>query len=127
LRKGHVLLAQLIAAGEVPVGLTAYSANMDSIKEKGGPVDWVAVEPLVGRPQGLAVAKNAPHPNAALLFADYVLSPEGMELLGAMGRVPTSKNVKTPLDTTKSIILDVTTIAQETDKWQKVWNALFLK
>ncbi len=127
LRKGHVLLAQLIAAGEIPVGLTAYSANMDSIKEKGGPVDWVAVEPLVGRPQGLAVTKNAPHPNAALLFADFVLSPEGMELLGAMGRVPTSKNVKTPLDTTKSIILDATTIAQETDKWQKVWNELFLK
>ena len=127
LRKGHVLLAQLIAAGEIPVGLTAYSANMDSIKEKGGPVDWVAVEPLVGRPQGLAVAKNAPHPNAALLFADFVLSPEGMELLGAMGRVPTSKNVKTPLDTTKSIMLDVTTISQENDKWQKVWNELFLK
>jgi len=44
-----------------------------------------------------------------------------------MGRVPTSKNVKTPLDTTKSIMLDVTTIAQESDKWQKVWNELFSK
>ena len=120
-------LALPLAAGEIPVGLSAYSANMDSIKEKGGPVDWAAVEPLVGRPQGLAVAKNAPHPNAALLFADYVLSPEGMELLGAMGRVPTSKNVKTPLDTTKSIMLDVATVSQESDKWQKVWNELFLK
>ncbi len=127
LRKGHVLLAQLIAAGEIPVGLTAYSGNIDSIKEKGGPVDWAAVEPLVGRPQGLAVAKNAPHPYAALLFVDFVLSPEGMELLNVMGRVPTSKNVKTSLDTTKSIMLDVTTIAQETDKWQKVWNELFSK
>jgi iron(III) transport system substrate-binding protein len=127
MRKGHVLIAQLVAAGEIPVGLTAYSANMDSIKEKGGPVDWAAVEPLVGRPQGLAVAKNAPHPNAALLFADFVLSPEGMELLGAMGRVPTSKNVKTPLDRTKSVILDVATINAESDKWQKVWNELFLK
>lgn len=127
LRKGHVLLAQLIAAGEIPVGLTAYSANMDSIKEKGGPVDWIAVEPLVGRPQGLAVVKNAPHPHAALLFADFVLSPEGMALLGAMGRVPTSKNIKTPLDTTKSVILDVATVNAESDKWQKIWNELFLK
>lgn len=127
LRKGHVLLAQLIAAGEIQVGLSAYSANIDSIKEKGGPVDWAAVEPLVGRPQGLAVAKNAPHPNAALLFIDFVLSPEGMDLLNTMGRVPTSKNVKTPLDRAKSIILDVATINAESDKWQKVWNALFLK
>ena len=127
LRKGHVLLAQLVAAGEIPVGLTAYSGNIDSIKEKGGPVDWAAVEPLVGRPQGLGVAKNAPHPHAALLFADFVLSPEGMELLNAMGRVPTSKNVKTPLDRTKSIMLDVATVNEESDKWQKVWNELFLK
>src|SRR5262249_51250357 len=51
LRKGHVLLAQLVAAGETPVGLTVYSANADSIKAKGGPMDWAAVEPLVGRPQ----------------------------------------------------------------------------
>ncbi|HTS40154.1 MAG TPA: extracellular solute-binding protein [Xanthobacteraceae bacterium] len=127
LRKGHVLLAQLIAAGEIPVGLSAYSANMDSIKAKGGPVDWAAVEPLVGRPQGLAVAKYAPHPYAALLFADFVLSPEGMALLGAMGRVPTSKNVKTPLDSTKYIMLDVAAVNEEQDKWQKIWNELFLK
>jgi len=127
LRKGHVLLAQLVAAGEIPVGLTAYSGNIDSIKEKGGPVDWVAVEPLVGRPQGLGVAKNAPHPHAALLFADFVLSPEGMELLNAMGRVPTAKSIKTPLDSTKSIMLDATTINAESGKWQKVWNELFLK
>ena len=127
LRKGHVLLAQLVAAGEIPVALTAYSGNIDSIKEKGGPVDWVAVEPLVGRPQGLGVAKHAPHPHAALLFADFVLSPEGMELLGAMGRVPTSKSVKTPLDNTKYVLLDVAAINAESDKWQKVWNELFLK
>jgi iron(III) transport system substrate-binding protein len=38
LRKGHALLAQLIAAGELPIGLTVYSGNADSIKSKGGPI-----------------------------------------------------------------------------------------
>lgn len=127
LRKGHVLLAQLIGAGEIPVGLSAYSANMDSIKQKGGPVDWAAVEPLVGRPQGLALAKIAPHPHAALLFADFILSPEGMALLNAMGRVPTGKNVKTVMDTTKFTMIDPTTVNAEQDKWLKVWNEVFLK
>ena len=127
MRKGHVLLAQLVAAGETPVGLTAYSANVDSIKEKGGPTDWVAVEPLVGRPQGLAVMKNAPHPHAALLFADYVLSPDGQALLGKLGRVPTSKSIKTPMDTVTFALVDPATAGAESDKWLKVWNALFLK
>ena len=88
LRKGHALLAQLVAAGELPIALTTYSGNAELIKAKGGPIDWVAVEPLVGRPQALAVAKNAPHPHAALLFVDFVLSPEGMKLLNDLGRVP---------------------------------------
>ena len=37
LRKGHVLLAQLIASGEVEVGLTAYHANVQSFKSRGAP------------------------------------------------------------------------------------------
>jgi iron(III) transport system substrate-binding protein len=127
MRKGHVLLAQLIAAGETPVGLTVYSANADSIKDKGGPIDWMAVEPLVGRPQALAVMKNAPHPHAALLFADFVISPEGQALLGRLGRVPTSKSEKTPMDAVKFTLIDPATVNAESDKWLKIWNELFLK
>src|ERR671918_179768 len=51
MRKGHILVAQLVAAGELPVCLTIYSGNAESIKAKGGPIDWTVVEPLVGRPQ----------------------------------------------------------------------------
>src|ERR671918_665837 len=93
-RKSHVLLAELIAAGEIPVGLTVYNSNAESLKRKGAPIDWLPVEPVVGRPQGIALARNAPHPHAALLFVDFVLSPEGQELLNSMGRVPVSTKVK---------------------------------
>ena len=106
MRKGHVLLAQLVAAGETPVGLTAYSANANSIKEKGGPIDWVPVEPLVGRPQGLAVMKNAPHPHAALLFADYVLSPEGQALSASSAGCRRAKASRRQMDTVKFTLID---------------------
>src|SRR6187431_394639 len=79
-RKGHVLLAELVAAGEVPVGLTMYNSNIVSLKRKGAPIDFVPVQPVAARPQGIGIAKNAPHPHAALLFADLVLSPEGQKL-----------------------------------------------
>ena len=127
MRKGHILVAQLVAAGELPVCLTIYSGNADSIKAKGGPIDWTAVEPLVGRPQAIALAKYAPHPHAALLFADFVLSPEGQKLLGDMGRVPSSRTQKTLLDRHKYVMVDPIRWADEAPKWEKVWNELFLK
>src|SRR5262249_9764702 len=80
LRKGHVLLASLVAAGDVPVGLAMYNSNIETLKRKGAPIDYVPVQPVVARPQGIGVAGRAPHPNAAKLFADYVLSPEGQQL-----------------------------------------------
>jgi iron(III) transport system substrate-binding protein len=127
MRKGHILVAQLVAAGELAVCLTTYSANADSIKAKGGPIDWVAVDPLVGRPQAIAVAKNAPHPHAALLFADFVLSPEGQKLLGDMGRVPASRTQRTLLDQHKYVMVDPIKWADEAPRWEKVWTELFLK
>jgi len=127
MRKGHVLVAQLVAAGELSVCLTTYSGNADSIKAKGGPIDWVAVEPVVGRPQAIAVAKNAPHPHAALLFADFVLSPQGMKLLNDMGRVPSSRTQQTLLDRSFHVMIDPIKWSDAAAKWEKVWNELFLK
>jgi len=127
LRKGHALLAQLVAAGELPIGLTTYSGNAESIKSKGGPIDWIAVEPLVGRPQALAVARNAPHPHAALLFVDFLLSPEGMKLLNELGRVPSSRAQKTLLDRYQHVMVDPIKWIDEAPRWEKIWSELFLK
>ncbi len=127
MRLGHALLAQLIAAGEIQVGLTVYSGNADSIKKRGGPIDWVAVEPIVGRPQAVAVARNAPHPNAALLFADFVLSPEGQALLNKLDRNPTSKRETTLLSKFKYQMVDPAVWNSEAGKWEKLWQELFLK
>src|SRR6266446_1570391 len=97
-RTGHTLLTQLVAAGEVPVGLTIYSSGVVPYKRAGAPIDWMPVEPVIGQPIGIALAKNAPHPHAALLFADFVLSPEGQELFNSLGRPPASLKVKADLN-----------------------------
>jgi iron(III) transport system substrate-binding protein len=126
-RKGHVLLAELIAAGEIPVGLTVYNSNAESLKRRGAPIDWLPVEPVVGRPQGIGVARNAPHPHAALLFAEFVLSPEGQELLNSMGRVPVSTKVKTDLNRFPYTMVDPVTVLDEQDKWNQIWEGLFIR
>jgi len=126
-RKGHVLLAELIAAGEVQVGLTVYNANAESLKRKGAPIDWLPVQPVVARPQGIAVARNAPNPKAARAFVDFVLSPQGQELLVSMGRVPASTKVRTHLNDFEYTVVDPITVLDEQDKWNKLWEELFIR
>jgi iron(III) transport system substrate-binding protein len=125
-RKGHVLLAELVASGEIQVALTIYNANAETLKRKGAPIDWVPVEPVAGRPQGIGVAKHAPHPHAALLFADYVLSPEGQELFNSMGRVPASAKVKSLMNAFAFELIDPATVLDESAKWNKLWDELFI-
>lgn len=126
-RKGHVLLAELVAAGEVPVGLTMYEANVNSLKRRGGPIDYVPVQPVVARPQGIGVARNAPHPYAALLFADFVLSPEGQKLFESMGRTPASRKVKSALNDFPFAMVNPAVVLDESARWEKAWNELFLQ
>lgn len=126
-RKSHILLAEMVGAGEVPVALTVYNSEVESLKQRGGPVDWKPVEPVVGRPQGIAVTANAPHPHAALLFADYVLSPEGQQLLHSMGRVPVSRKVKTDLNNFPFTMISPSVALDEHEKWQTMWENYFIK
>jgi iron(III) transport system substrate-binding protein len=126
-RKGHPLLAQLVSAGEIAVCLTAYSANVETLKRKGAPIDYAPID-AIARPQGLGISKSAPHPAAALLFADFVLSAEdGQRLYEEMGRPPVNRKVKSKLSNFDHIYLDVVTVVDEAEKWDKLWGELFLR
>jgi iron(III) transport system substrate-binding protein len=126
LRKGHILLMQLIASGEVEVGLAAYYGNAASAKMRGGAVQWAAVDPVIARPQGISISRTAPHPNAALLFADFMLSPEAQTMLGKSGRGPVSRAVKSETSTLKYVMSDPSVILDEAGKWEPLWDKFFL-
>ena len=46
-RKGHALLANLVASGEVPVAITGYLDEIEGLKKAGAPVDYAFVPPTV--------------------------------------------------------------------------------
>ena len=126
-RKGHVLLAQLVAAGEIPVGLTAYSSNVETLKRKGAPIDFAPID-AIARTQGIGIARGAPHPAAALLYADFVLSAEdGQRLYESMGRPPVNRKVQSKLSNFEHTYLDPVTVLDEAEKWDALWGELFLK
>lgn len=88
-RKGYTLISELVSAGEFPVAVSLYQHRVDEYAEKGAPLQWVAPNPLVGGdPNKISLLKNAPRPNAAKVFIDFMLSAEGQKLLQDKGRSP---------------------------------------
>lgn len=88
-RKGYTLISELVAAGEFPVAVSLYQHRVDEYRDKGAPIQWIAPDPLVGGdPNKIALLKNAPRPNAAKIFIDFMLSMEGQKLLQDKGRSP---------------------------------------
>jgi iron(III) transport system substrate-binding protein len=122
-----VLLAELIAAGEIQVGLTVYNANAESLKRKGAPIDWLPVQPVVARPQGIAVARNAPTRKRRAPSSTSCSRRRGRSCLVSMGRVPASTRVRTHLNDFEYTVVDPITVLDEQDKWGKLWEELFIR
>ena len=124
-RKGHTLLANLVAAGEVPLALTVYTYKAEQLKGKGAPVDWFVIPPAIARVNGVGVAARAPHPNAALLFYEFTISAEGQKVLLSRDFVPTNRKVETLLNRFPLRFVDSAAMVDEAAKWQQRYDEIF--
>jgi len=95
LSAGLSIITGLLAAGEFPLVLNTYVHNAADHKRKGAPVDWVTQDPVFTKFQPIGISAKAPHPNAAKLFIDFVLSDEGQKIIASFGRMPTRRGVAT--------------------------------
>ena len=94
MRKGHTLLAQLVAAGETAVAVVVYSNRVERMKNSGAPIDWVRFKgPTITAINAISIPEKAPHPNAGKLFVDFVLSKDGQNLLRGLRRIPARPDV----------------------------------
>ena len=73
-------LTQLVAAGEIYASPSQFYSATHVAAKRGAPVAWVPMDLVVTSAGGVAVYQNAPRPHGALLFADFLLSPEGQKL-----------------------------------------------
>jgi iron(III) transport system substrate-binding protein len=80
-QKSQQNIAQLLVAGEFPLGL-GYATRTTVIKETGAPIDWVrTTKPIVVDAHNLAMSAQPPHPNAAKLWIDFLHSYDGQKAL----------------------------------------------
>src|SRR5262249_12152367 len=74
--------AQVVASGERPLGVNGAEYFYYKTMKQGNPIKIVYPKegvPLVVSPT--AIAKDAPHPNAARLFTEFILSKANQQIL----------------------------------------------
>jgi iron(III) transport system substrate-binding protein len=125
-RKGHTLLTNLVISGEVPLALTVYNYKAEQLKNKGAPIDWFVIPPAIARPNGSGVLRRAPHPNAAVLYFDFMIS-DAQALLLKRDFVPTSKKVLTKLNSMPIKFVDSKVVLDEYDKWSKLYEEIITR
>jgi len=125
-RKGHTLLAQLVATGEIPFALTVYNYKPPQIKAKGGDIDWIVLQPAVAQLHSVAVHARASHPFAAMLLFDFFLS-EGQQLLADRNFVPASTKVATPYANMPLRFIDAAESIDKQDQWTKLYEETIVK
>jgi iron(III) transport system substrate-binding protein len=124
-RKGHTLLINLVASGEVPLAVNIHWHQAERLKKDGAPIDWMIFAPGIIRFQAAAVARRAPHPYAAALFAEHYMT-EGQKILSGREFLPANTTVK-PLPAGMVVkYLDPGTVLDESEKWDKIYRDVFI-
>ncbi len=86
-KRGNTERVQLTVAGEYSL-IIAYGPTIERMTQKGAPIDWIPLEPVVVQVNQIQLAAKAPNPNAAKLFIDFALSKEGQEMIRDFFRIP---------------------------------------
>jgi iron(III) transport system substrate-binding protein len=125
-RTGHSLLANLVAAGEVPLALTVYQYKAVQLKRGGAPIDWFTMDPVVAYATGLGILNHAGHPNAALLFYDFMLN-DGQAVMASIDNVPSNTKIASPLKTAKIRFIEPVAAMEQSDKRQKRFDDIIIR
>jgi iron(III) transport system substrate-binding protein len=126
-RKGHSLLANLVASGEVPLGLTLYNYAPEQLKQKGAPIQSFIIPPAIAQFRAVGLLKKAPHPHAAMLWYDFMLSEEGQQILTKRFNIPTSKMIDTPEKSLPLKFIDPAQFLDMNEKWVKAYEEAVTK
>src|SRR5262245_22869181 len=126
----HSTEASALAAGQVQVVVTGHAQSMEQLQAKGAPIAFGPpfVDPVIQRPQGLGISYQAPHPAAAMLFYDFLLSPVGQKMLQQNGVLPANPyfpdNAFASNPTLHIVKMDIRPVVENWVAWSKRYNSI---
>jgi iron(III) transport system substrate-binding protein len=127
---GRLALARDVGSGDYWIALNNYVDLTINVKMSGAPTDYWGVDPTALYFGEIGVSSDAPHPNAARLATNFLLSKEAQIQLTRAGRIPVRRDVPpnppyavTKLGDRKVIFSNIKT--EEEKKWSRKFEQLF--
>lgn len=83
-----------IIAGDAAAAMAIYPWLVISAKDKGAPVDYIAIKPVISSGYTVSGLRTSPHPDAGRLFIKYLFRRSTQEKLNELGRyAPANKAI----------------------------------
>ena len=124
-------LINLVVSGEVPLSPTIFDANVTLAKQKGAPVEWRPLEPVVTTVGSAALLNKSSNPHSALLFIDFLLSKEGQQLIMKGGLWSPREDIGSLDQKFKKNYLDEKYSSEEMEvklgQWETLLRQLFIR
>ncbi len=121
-----------VIEGEYAMALNIFNNHAAISAAKGAPVDWLKLDPLIGLYNATGLLKDAPHPNAAKLFIDFLESEDGQHVVAAADYLPAMNGVAAKTPGLKpqdggfiAHYLSLDEVADKVDGWTKIAKDLF--
>jgi len=124
--KGHTTQGELLSAGQFAVTVSSYSHTIDkAANEDGAPVAWrdasgEPAQPLVLRPNGVALMKNAKNPAAATLFVDFELT-EGQGIFEDAFRIGSLPTDEDPIEGLEVVAVPEKKLLENPKPWDELY------
>lgn len=124
-------LSGLVVSGEVPLSPTIFDANITQAKQKGAPVEWRPLEPVVTTVAYAGLTLKTSHPHAALLYLDWLHAKEGQQMIQKGGLWSPREDIGSLTQKFKKSYIDEKYGVEEAEKkyaeWDKLMQQLFVR
>jgi ABC-type Fe3+ transport system substrate-binding protein len=121
-----------VISGTFELGLQVFNTQVAVSAAGGAPVAWLPIEPLTGSVAAVALTRQAPHPNAARLLVEFLLSRQAQEIFRDADTLPASPEVapKEPAmrpsgASPRTVYFTPEEIEARLPDWQALRNELF--
>lgn len=121
-----------VIAGEYSIGLEILNNHAAISAAQGAPVAWTSLQPSMAVLNVLSMTKSAPHPNAAKLFFDFLVSSDGQKLYRDADYIPVDPDVpprdpslRPDGDKLQAIYFSPQEVEDQLATWTKIYNEEF--
>jgi len=121
-----------VIAGEYAIGLEMNGTHAHISASLGAPVAWVPLDPVSMTLQAAGTTAKAPHPNAARLFLDFMISRAGQQVFHDRDYIPMhpdvpAKNPKLKPETGgyRAVVYSPEEVDANHKRWAKIFQEIF--